>query len=40
MKSIICMLKAKLYCKKIKHRCQECKYAYDQHDWWGCTYNF
>lgn len=40
MKYFLDKLKAKIYCWKIKKKCERCKYYYDDGDWFGCPYNF
>lgn len=40
MKDIIEWLKNRFLCIKYgKKDCRECKYYYDDGDWWGCNLN-
>lgn len=32
-------MKVKRHCKNINHKCDECEYCVNNHDWWGCPYN-
>lgn len=40
MKYFIRKMRAKIYCIKIKHDCNNCKYCANGHDFWGCIYFF